>query len=357
MSLRVIFTSDDNAEFIVKSCIEKIYQKTKIVMDKNDKDFFEIFNSIASSVFSYHIKKINQERLTREETIKILNTINRIVISEIVKYTCENIPIPETTTTIKKKITSNASTNTDNAVREIEEELLIELTDKNPCKNLPQNIKKIELVELSIFPEIYNITSKNNSICIDNHIYILEEGYYDDENLCKSLSDITNGYYKFTINDIDRKMIISKGRKIKEIVKDFLDGDETFKIDAIRSSLLKNLGFSENRNLENKESYKSDYPVLLNIDNNVMVKILIDDNELIHIPVKTNYENKKAFSQSVVKLNHTKFFGRTSVEKYNSDTTSIYPDKISFVLDNYFPRNRFYSVLIKVSFTKAYLVE
>ena len=80
-SLKSIFISDKNANKIISSSIHNITKAGGPIFDKKDIEFFETFNTIATTVFNHESKKISHKTVT--EAIEFLN--NR-VINEITRY-------------------------------------------------------------------------------------------------------------------------------------------------------------------------------------------------------------------------------------------------------------------------------
>jgi len=77
-ALQDAFTSNQNVDYILSSVIDQISKLSKYII-KKDQAFFNIFNTVASSIFKVESKNN-----------KDLATINGIVISELTKYIARN---------------------------------------------------------------------------------------------------------------------------------------------------------------------------------------------------------------------------------------------------------------------------
>lgn len=361
--LQNFFTSEKNAELILDLSTKNIYEKIKVNIDKNDSEFFEIFNVIASSVFKHEKNKYNGIPV-RESLI----LINRIVVNEITRYVVDKHldKLEEASVEVSiKKETKEAFTLTEPTEVTLEEQTEIhciesldkpfELSEFN-C----ENVSCIQLLKLAIFPEIYNITKANNVIAIKDILVELKEGKYSKESLLTELhekiKEKTKLDYLFhldTTTDLvyisyDRYHNIENVRTIIDRIESLKDKvnhncKETFNIDILRSTVLPILGFSSKVTpLENKNHYVSDSPMKLNINNriNLIVKINSDNSENfiqdLNIPLilDTTKENVIDLSENIKRF---------------SDNTGICLKSIQMSIDNYIDRKFPVSLILKIT--------
>lgn len=300
--MRDIFTSDENAEFIISSVKACLYGVSGIDLDFEGKDFFDIFNTVASSVFLHESKKF---ALDNSKTITaFIDKINSIVIREITRYimkkyssdiqnkkglSLDNKNMNMIASRSKRDLV-HASTMTETfpEERKYEEitsvfEILADLENPNEIL-LPENTISVRLNKIKILKETDNITEINNKICINGKLVCIPPGFY--ENIEDLLVEIANSVSSLEFPEIFFKFDYSTKR-----VEIF--SEEKFSIDSFRShGLLKTLGFSKNKVLSNVLKVTSEFEPVLIVNDKIYVSLYlkneqIQDNkvELIKFPL------------------------------------------------------------------------
>jgi hypothetical protein len=329
--LQNLFTSEKNADLIIELSIKNILEKNGLIIDKNDTEFFEIFNVIASSVFKHE-----KNKYTGISTRDSLISINRIVVNEIVRYTIEKYLSNQNTPETLKKEVRSVFTNTETLV-ELEEYSKIVCIDKldKPLelKDL-NNVVSIQLLKLSIYPEIYNITKNNNVIAIDGVLVQIKEGRYNRESLlfelCRKVKEITEKDISFTLDETTNLVSITSM--------------EIFNIDTLRSTILPILGFSLNINcLENSFEYTSRFPMFLNINNRI--DAIIDINSV-------NLDCVNIFNIPLI-LDTTKEVDVIDLSENINKFKGTVISSIKLSLDNYIDRQFPVSCLLKITRIKV----
>lgn len=83
INLQKVFTSNDNVNYIIESSISMLHDND-VKLSKDDPDFFNTFNEIASAVFN--VEKGRHIRRTNGNIHEISTIISNIVIKELVNY-------------------------------------------------------------------------------------------------------------------------------------------------------------------------------------------------------------------------------------------------------------------------------
>lgn len=344
MSLKDKFSSQENADIIltysIKHLTEQGYNKE---VNKKDKDFFEIFNTIASSVFKHEYKNLIDKPI--DDALVI---INKIVISEIVKYTLKKHhktvrfeDNPEKQEKQEKVIT----------IKEKEEKFKIVIeSDKFKLSSPIENVTEINIIGLKMYNKEYIINDKNNELVIakgDIEYKIkIEPGNYNKDTLIYEISSMlkikTNTEFICYIDNITDKVILStqkidnatlKVSSFREIMtklknKEEMD-DATLKFNIIKekSTILGVLGFNNNDEvcLEGKSVYTSDNPIKLlredKINFNMSIKceedevqfkyntdiILTITNESVFYNINYKQEFTNSINIGTVNLNFDKY--------------------------------------------------
>lgn len=288
--MRDIFTSDENAEFIISSVKACLYGVSGIDLDFEGKDFFDIFNTVASSVFLHESKKF---ALDNSKTITtFIDKINSIVIREITRYimkkyssdiqnkkglSLDNKNMNMIASRSKRDLV-HASTMTETfpEERKYEEitsvfEILADLENPNEIL-LPENTISVRLNKIKILKETDNITEINNKICINGKLVCIPPGFY--ENIEDLLVEIANSVSSLEFPEVFFKFDYSSKR-----VEIF--SEEKFSIDSFRSrGLLKTLGFSNNRVVSNVLRVISDLEPVLSVNDKIYVSMYLKNEQL-----------------------------------------------------------------------------
>lgn len=311
MSLRELFTSDNNVNYIITNTIQLLVDKGYPVIDKNDISFYEKFNIVASSVFKYESKRLSDTNIKDS-----VNILNNIVIQELSKFIINKQPIQIQD---KKQINIPEKKTIDNpVVLKIEENTFRIIIDSEIKEFVPaiENISVLKLKNLYMYNENYIINDKNNllsfkeKMSIDKELYsdtyniIIEPGNYTPGLLIETLEDemciLSGNVYKIHIHPVSNKLIITKTTKnlksfktLKALKKDIKDPEHTFDIIYNDSSILKVLGFINN-NTTGNNYYISDIPVKLikknKLNFNVTVNINEGENIIFNEPIILNSE-------------------------------------------------------------------
>src|SRR5579863_6062291 len=175
-----IFTSEDNANYILSRCISLIHQKTGISMDRSNHEFFDSFNTVASTVFKYESPK-----LLGVEYTQVISKINEIVINELYNYTIKKFKIQPT-----KKLSLPPTS----------EKFRVMLDSYDTVYTTPiQNVSQVKAISLSMYNEEYIINPTNNTLILrespdpnkelytEQHVVTVEPGNYNLDQLQEAL--------------------------------------------------------------------------------------------------------------------------------------------------------------------------
>lgn len=216
--LNTIFVSRNNFESILDTCIKILHNKTGKKIDHNDKLLFEIFNTIASQVFSIESKNPELQKHSPEQAIQI---INGIVVDELVNYILskKQIFLKESAELVNEK----KAPKQDNI--SIEETITISVENSELRLNSPiEKITNITIKSLHMYTQDYLITELNNTLVINNNndevIVNITPGNYTSQTLLQAIEDSvfkeTGTLITFTISDIDQTLNISPNININQ---------------------------------------------------------------------------------------------------------------------------------------------
>jgi hypothetical protein len=217
--LHTLYVSKENCETIIDKSTMIIFEKTgKNIEHNNDKLFFEIFNTIASNVFSIESKN---PVLQQKTPVQALNIINNIVINEIVNYILIKKPglLKEIVSkeTISKETVKEPVTQQEPVSKE-KETIKISIEKSETIFTSPiENVTNINIVALHMYTEDYIITELNNVLVIvynNEKIKIeIQPGNYTPESLCDTLKNsVMNRIQKivsFYVSKIDNTLLFS----------------------------------------------------------------------------------------------------------------------------------------------------
>lgn len=289
--MRDLFTSDENAEFIVFSVRESLYGVSGLNIDFEGKDFFDIFNTVASSVFLYESKKFVADN--ENPVGASIERINSIVIREITRYIMKKYssetqnkkglkldPKSAITTGLRNpRVTTDVGTMTDllpeerkyEEITSIFEILAADLENPNEIL-LPENTVSVRLNKIKILKETDNITENNNKICINGKLVCIPPGFYD--NIEDLLVEIANSVGSLEFPEIFFKFDYSVKR-----VEIF--SDEKFSIDSFRSQgLLKTLGFSKSKVVSGALKATSDFEPSLCVNDKIYISLYLKNEQV-----------------------------------------------------------------------------
>ena len=282
-----VFASDKNAEIIINSVKLKMENVKGLNIDFDGKEFFDIFNSIASSVFTYEIKRLPEK--TPGNVLQIIKKINDIVVNEIIKY------IMKKTTYEKKEPVSlilSDSANNDKKVKPETKETgvmteniegdnkkiekikettsILEIFGGNDEEEtlLPENTTSIRLNKALFLKETNDITHFNNTLCINNTVYSINPACYKNiDNILKTVNEtIKDSGVKFDLEDKDFVACYSE--------------NQLFSIDPFRSTILRILGFSENTVIKNVYKAKGAYCPVIKVNQKVSLSVFIRKEDM-----------------------------------------------------------------------------
>ena len=273
-TLQELFVTNNNADMIISAAEEMIRRDHDLTFKKDDKHIFNIFNTIASAVFSHE-----QKNFTRTNTDEALKKINNIVIKELVKFLTT-----KHRGALVKVVKSNIKNNDIVVVEEktIEEKFVM-VIDKPyiEFKGSPiQNVSKIQLSNVSLYNSDYIINKTNNrflfyeTIESDKELYSenfsveLDQGDYTIGQLLSELQDkirkCTDHEYFLEYDEISRRVTIYS--------------DYVFNIISTKSSILDVLGFSSHSVYHNEKRYRSLFPVKLIKSKKISVNVNLNQN-------------------------------------------------------------------------------
>ncbi len=218
--LHTLYVSKENCETIIDKSTMIIFEKTgKNIEHNNDKLFFEIFNTIASNVFSIESKN---PILQQKTPVQALNIINNIVINEIVNYILIKKPGLLKETVSKEPVSKEPVTQQEIVSKEIvskeKETIKISIENSETIFTSPiENVTNINIVALHMYTEDYIITELNNVLVIvydKEKIKIeIKPGNYTPESLCDALKNsVMNKIQKivnFYVSKIDNTLLFS----------------------------------------------------------------------------------------------------------------------------------------------------
>lgn len=285
MSLKELFISNSNVTYILDTTIKNIYNLTnKEFLLKKDKNLFDTFNHISTSIFKYEYKE-----LIKKEINKSIIILNNIVISQLTefilnKYKSSNKTItPDLSVNVipDNIISISDQVNREHEIVKNKDEIHEDHTnniekydlhiDSLHTDILIENIISMKVKSLYMYNNDYYINDYNNVLIfrekldINKELYseeykvVIEPGDYTKESLTEEIeyqmSNISKNKYKcyiepitgYTAITIENNNIEDFNMTFKNLreLKDKLKNNNTniyFKIDE-NSTILSTLGF------------------------------------------------------------------------------------------------------------------
>lgn len=213
--IQSMYVSRENYETILHTSIQIIFNKTGKKLDENNKILFEIFNTIASQVFSVESKNPLLQKQSPEQAIQI---INGIVIEELVKYILHKKPE-------LLKNTEAVQTKGESTRAPLEETIKLSIEKTVTKFTSPiENVISMNILTLYMYTQDYIVTEINNTLVFDynNERFVakIQPRNYTEDTVLQAVQEAIFECIKkkidVKISEYDNKVIIAKEIKINE---------------------------------------------------------------------------------------------------------------------------------------------